>query len=213
MILEVAPKRSFASSLDWPGWARGGRTPDDATEALIAAAPRYAAVAERASLRFPADPSPGDIDVVERVSGGGSTEFGVPGRPAAAEEAPVSAVDLERLVALLEAAWAAFDDAALAARGRRLTTGPRGGGRSLAAIRQHVRDAEVAYIGQLGAKTPDPERSRQTFVRVLTAVVSGEPIEHPRNTRRPWTPRYAVRRAAWHVLDHAWEIEDRSRAR
>jgi hypothetical protein len=25
-----------------------------------------------------------------------------------------------------------------------------------------------------------------------------------------WLPRYAARRIAWHVLDHAWEIEDRS---
>jgi hypothetical protein len=24
-----------------------------------------------------------------------------------------------------------------------------------------------------------------------------------------WPPRYFVRRVAWHVLDHAWEIEDR----
>ena len=23
-------------------------------------------------------------------------------------------------------------------------------------------------------------------------------------------PRYFVRRAAWHVLDHAWELEDRA---
>ena len=25
-----------------------------------------------------------------------------------------------------------------------------------------------------------------------------------------WPWRYVVRRIAWHVLDHAWEIEDRS---
>jgi len=25
-----------------------------------------------------------------------------------------------------------------------------------------------------------------------------------------WPARYAIRRTAWHVLDHAWEIEDRS---
>ena len=25
-----------------------------------------------------------------------------------------------------------------------------------------------------------------------------------------WPPRYAARRLAWHVLDHAWEIEDKS---
>jgi hypothetical protein len=24
-----------------------------------------------------------------------------------------------------------------------------------------------------------------------------------------WTPRYFVRRVAWHLLDHAWEFEDR----
>jgi hypothetical protein len=25
-----------------------------------------------------------------------------------------------------------------------------------------------------------------------------------------WPPRYAARRIAWHVLDHAWEIQDTS---
>jgi hypothetical protein len=25
-----------------------------------------------------------------------------------------------------------------------------------------------------------------------------------------WSPRYAIRRSAWHSLDHAWEILDRS---
>jgi hypothetical protein len=27
-----------------------------------------------------------------------------------------------------------------------------------------------------------------------------------------WPVRYAARRIAWHVLDHAWEIEDKSGA-
>ena len=26
-----------------------------------------------------------------------------------------------------------------------------------------------------------------------------------------WPPRYFVRRVAWHLLDHLWEIEDRAR--
>jgi hypothetical protein len=25
-----------------------------------------------------------------------------------------------------------------------------------------------------------------------------------------WTTRYAARRIAWHVLEHAWEMEDRA---
>jgi len=27
---------------------------------------------------------------------------------------------------------------------------------------------------------------------------------------RGWLPRYAARRIAWHVLDHAWEMENRT---
>ena len=29
-------------------------------------------------------------------------------------------------------------------------------------------------------------------------------------TEGPWSPAYAIRRIAWHVLDHAWEIEDKT---
>jgi hypothetical protein len=38
---------------------------------------------------------------------------------------------------------------------------------------------------------------------VLRAARSGEPLPG-------WTARYFLRRAAWHVLDHVWEIEDKS---
>jgi len=27
---------------------------------------------------------------------------------------------------------------------------------------------------------------------------------------RGWPARYAVRRIVWHVLDHAWEIQDKT---
>ena len=43
----------------------------------------------------------------------------------------------------------------------------------------------------------------------LISAASGEiPARGPRGGLR-WTPRYFVRRVAWHVLDHTWEIEDR----
>jgi hypothetical protein len=37
----------------------------------------------------------------------------------------------------------------------------------------------------------------------------GDPPENPRRRSPYWSPRYFVRRSAWHALDHAWEIEDR----
>jgi len=50
---------------------------------------------------------------------------------------------------------------------------------------------------------------RHHVVAALTACARGDELPDPRNTKNPWTPRYFVRRTAWHVLDHAWEIEDR----
>jgi len=47
-------------------------------------------------------------------------------------------------------------------------------------------------------------------VQGLVARARGElPDFGPRGGSR-WSPRFAVRYAAWHTLDHAWEIEDRA---
>jgi hypothetical protein len=219
VVLEVAPKRSFASAIDWPGWSRGGRSEDEALEALLAYAPRYAAVARRAKAAFRPPATARGLEVVERLKGDGGTEFGVPGKPAAAEDEAITASDLRRLIAILRASWSIFDAAAKKAVGVELTKGPRGGGRDLPKIIEHVREAEVAYLGQLGSRAPAAADEsdakpmallRRAFTDALTAIVAGQPTENPRNTRKPWTPRYAVRRATWHVLDHAWEIQDRA---
>lgn len=216
-VLEVVAKRSFASALAWPGWSRGGRSPDDAIAALVSYGPRYAPVAERAGLPFEVPGSIGDITISERVRGGSGTEFGIPSTPAVAEEEPIGD-DLGRLLALLRAAWDTFDEAMAAAEGRRLTSGPRGGGRDLTRIVDHVHEAERAYLSKLGSRAPagsdrpPAERLdslRSAIVEALTAITRGEPTPNPGRTQKLWSPRYAVRRTAWHVLDHAWELQDR----
>lgn len=46
-------------------------------------------------------------------------------------------------------------------------------------------------------------------MEALALAAHGEiPVRAPRDGVR-WTPHYFVRRAAWHVPEHAWEIEDR----
>jgi hypothetical protein len=219
VILEIAPKRSFASALDWPGWSRGAKAADSALETLLEYAPRYARVARRAKLTFRPPATVADFEVVERLTGDASTEFGVPRAPAAVEDDPVSAADLGRLLALLRASWATFDAAARGAEGVTLATGPRGGGRSLPKVVEHLREAEAAYLRSLGSRSPSASVEapgqpmtilRATFADALTAVARDEPLADPNKTRKRWTPRYAVRRAVWHVLDHAWELEDRS---
>jgi hypothetical protein len=117
-------------------------------------------------------------------------------------------------VALLEAAWAAFDAAARKADGVTLTLGPRGGGRQVPKMVEHVREAEAAYVHQLGTKASGKSMAdfRRSFVATLRLLAAGEALPDPNKVKRPWTPRYAIRRSAWHALDHAWEIEDRSPA-
>lgn len=216
VALERGEKRTFACALDWPGWCRSGRNDDEATAALLAYAPRYAKVVRRAKL--PADDLTGaaSVYVVETQRGGGGTDFGVPSEPTKQDGKPLEGKELDRQRALLEASWAAFDAASRSAKGKQLRLGPRGGGRNLAKMTGHVLEAEVAYLGALGSRYPKPPPGRdemawvrQLALATLDAVVHDKPIENPRNTKRPWSHRYFIRRSAWHALDHAWEIEDR----
>jgi hypothetical protein len=213
VVLEVAPKKAFASAVDWPGWSRSAKTDDEALAALFAYAPRYAAVAKRAKVAFEPPTTARGIEIVQRLKGGSGTEFGVPGGAARVESEPISPAELKRLIALLRAAWATFDAAARTAEGVSLSLGPRGGGRQVPKMTEHVREAEAAYVHQLGTRAPrdgSMKELRDAFVAALTARAIGEPVPDPNKVRKPWVPRYAVRRSAWHALDHAWEIEDRS---
>jgi hypothetical protein len=213
VVLELAPKRSFASALDWPGWARSGTTPDEALEALHAYAPRYRTVTERARVAFTPPSTLRGLDIVERVAGGSGTEFGVPGAVASAEQQPLATGELTRIIALLEAAWWTFDRTAAGAKGTELRLGPRGGGRQVPKMLDHVREAEAAYLHQLGWKVPSgaslPDL-RGWFVEAMRLRAAGDELPTPNRVRSPWSPRYAARRSGWHALDHAWEIEDRS---
>lgn len=213
VVLEVAPKRAFASALDWPGWSRAGKTPDEALEALLAYASRYAPVAKRAKAAFSPPATVRGLEIVQRQAGGSGTEFGVPSSTARAESDSLDGRELTRMLALLEASWATFDAVAKRERGTQLRLGPRGGGRQVSKMVEHVREAEAAYTHQIGVKVrrdASMAELRAAFVEGLALVAAGKPLPEPNKVRKPWSPRYAIRRSAWHALDHAWEIEDRS---
>jgi len=215
VYLEEADKRTFAGAIDWPGWARSGKTPEDALTALAAYRDRYAAVLRAGQLRPPAADAAFEIE--NRLRGDAGTEYGVASVAPPADDEPLTGDDLARGVRFLEAAWGAFDRAAEAAKGRELRAGPRGGGRSRDRIAAHIVEAEQAYINALGAKAPklptDPfealgplhEASRDA----LHAKARGELPDVGARGGRRWTARYFIRRACWHALDHAWELEDR----
>ncbi len=217
VYLEVGQKRVFAGALEWPGWCRGGRDEAGALGALADSAPRYAKLLATAGLDF-APPKAADMEVTERLGGNSTTEFGAPDIAPAADARPIDADELARFQALLRAYWGALDAAIGAATGRKLRSGPRGGGRDLASIMRHVGEAEAGYLGRVAWKreypaSDDPAadlaRSHQSVLDALEAAVrDGLPERGPRGGAI-WLPRYFVRRVGWHALDHAWEIEDR----
>ncbi len=216
VYLEIGKTRAFAVVPAWPGWCRSGHGKVLALQALVDYAPRFARALALTgtSLGFVTPASISDLQVIDSLAGNATTDFGAPDLALPGDDLPVDAAELERMQALLHAAWQAFDRAVAAAQGKSLRMGPRGGGRSLEKIIAHNNGAEQAYLSALGGNlkpgnTGDDATLRRVILETLAASVRGEiPALGPRGGKR-WTPRYFVRRTAWHALDHAWELEDR----
>ncbi len=208
VIIETGAKRVFASALEWPGWSRSGRDEASALDALASYAERYGAVARAAQVRFPAHPA---FEIVERVTGNATTDFGASAIIATSEHEPPTAAEARRLAAILGAAWATLDQVVAQAPAS-LRKGPRGGGRDRDRVVEHVLGAEHAYAPKIGVRFPQPkvddraaiEAGRAAILEAFRAAAAKDAAE------TSWPVRYAARRITWHVLDHAWEIEDRS---
>lgn len=218
VVLEIGTKRVFASALDWPGWARSGRDETTALQTLFDYGPRYQKAIRSGRLGFRPPAEVAQFTVVERLTGGAGTDFGAPGVPPKPDSLSVDTAVLRRLQAVLRTCWQAFEAAVQAAEGRPLRKGPRGGGRDVSGIIEHVVDAHYGYLWRLnwkGARNAtdstavalDAVRSASAEALKIAATWKEPPLG-PRGGAR-WTARFFLRYAAWHILDHTWEIEDR----
>jgi hypothetical protein len=202
---------AVASAFDWPGWDRSGKSEEDALQALAAYRPRYAKVAELAGLGDEFREA-GKMKVVERLQGVGMTDFyGLSFRSATAEQAPMSAAACERKIAVLRASWTYFDDVA-ARVSAELRKGPRGGGRDRDKIVYHANGAEIQeFAPKVGVISPHdawrrPDRLRAHRDAFCAAIRDYNARGVPART---WTVQFVIRHSAYHMLDHAWEMEDR----
>jgi hypothetical protein len=202
--------------LESPGWDRSGKSEEDALRVLATYRPRYAKVAALAGLadRFGAT---GDLAVVERLEGIGMTDYyGVSGRSARPEQEQMSEAACERKIALLRASWTSFDDVASRVSAE-LRKGPRGGGRERDEIVRHTNGSEIdEFARKVGVITPldareDPDdlrAHREAFCAAIREFNSRGP-----SAGKWWTVQFVIRRCVWHMLDHAWEMEDRDLSR
>lgn len=210
VYLEIGSKRVFAGAIDWPGWCRSGRDEDSAIEALLESGPRYKKSVGAAARGF-TPPGRRSLRIVERLEGNATTDFGAPAIAPSSDERPLDGTEAERLSKVLRASWSRLEATAKKRAGVELRKGPRGGGRDLEAIVRHVNEADRAYLSKLGGtalKDGDAADLRRAFIEEFRARARGESLVT--RVKVLWLPRYAVRRSAWHAIDHAWEIEDRS---
>jgi hypothetical protein len=211
VYIETGKSRCFACSLDWPGLSRSAKGEEAALSALSDYVPRYAVVAAKAGVDFPlVEAQPWSI--VDRVpTRSGGADFGAPTAVLESDAAEWPVSEAGRTADLLAASWDLLDKVAAGAP-QALRKGPRGGGRDRDAVTQHVAAAEQMYGRKVGLALPVPHEGERSVVKAnRKAILDWCRSGGTSAPGRPgWPPRYAARRLIWHVLDHAWEIEDRS---
>ena len=203
-------KKVVAVAPDWPGLERGATTGEAAIVRLLSYVPRYAAVTKLAGMKAAFATTP-IVDVVERYPGTGSTDFwGISFAFSGIDQQAMSGEALERELTLMRACWAFFDDvrSRVSAEMRR---GPRGGGRDRDRIVRHVVASERDFTKKLGVLTPEEalltgeglNAHRDAYCNAIRALHSQSKMA------RTWPLRYLIRHTAFHMLDHAWEMEDK----
>lgn len=219
IYLEIGKSKTIVAAIDWPGWCRIARNEDEALQALCDSGPRYAQVLKKAKLPFTPPKDVSAFQVVERVHGNATTDFGAPAISLERDTPKLTQRDLSRYEKILQEIWHAFDHAVKSAQGATLRKGPRGGGRDLDKIVQHVLEVDAAYLKSFAGMAVESKPSnvekfskeiRTATLDALALATEGKLATHgPRGGQR-WPAHYFVRRLAWHELDHVWEIEDRA---
>jgi hypothetical protein len=203
-------KRAVAVAPDWPGLSRGEKTEEAAVARLLTYVPRYFRVAELAGMATDFSALEG-AEVIGRYAGSGSTDFwGISFGFSEIDHAPISNDELERELALMQAAWAFFDEVR-ARVSPEMAKGPRGGGKNREQIVRHTLLNEQDWGKKLGLpgagdETPDNaglRAHREAYVDAIRAFYAEGKLA------RTWPLRFLIRHTAFHTLDHAWEMEDK----
>ena len=217
LTLEIGPKgrKVVAVAPDWPGLERGARSGEAAIERLLSYVPRYAAVTKLAGME-PAFATITAVDVVEHYPGVGSTDFwGISFAFSGIDQQAMSGEALERELTLMRACWAFFDDVRSRVSAE-MQPGPRGGGRDRNRIVRHIFANEQGWAKMLGVLPPDEamltdkgwNAHRDAYCNAIRNYHSQGKLA---GKIAKWPLRYLIRHTAFHTLDHAWEMEDRSK--
>lgn len=210
IVIERGKKKAVAYAPSWPGWSRGASSIEAAIERLASYADRYRGVADLAGL---SDEFPSTLvfDVAEEVPGRGMTDFwGISFVASTGEQGQMSDSECERKLAILRACWKSFDRVA-ARVSAELMKGPRGGGRDRDQVLRHVFGNERDWARMVGVeKTDDAVLTKKGLAAHREAFVAAiREYNAAGKSARAWRLQFLLRHTAYHVMDHAWEMEDK----
>lgn len=89
-------------------------------------------------------------------------------------------------------------------------------------MRQPLLETDVMHLSAFGPAYHEPAsdaidriepQTRSALLHALAALLTGTPFQPRKRHGFDWKPAFAVRRSAWHTLDHAWQLEDNARPR
>jgi hypothetical protein len=215
VTLEIGPKgkKVVAVAPDWPGLERGAKSGEEAMARLRSYMLRYAQVARLAGMHAEFD-TLANLDVVEQYPGTGSTDFwGISFAFSSIDRQGMPGDELERVLKLMQACWAFFDDV----RGRvsaEMQKGPRGGGRDWDHIVRHTFAAEQDWVKKIDLLTPEGamltdaglKAHRDAYCEAIRDYHSQGKLA---GKMAKWSLRFLIRHTAFHTMDHAWEMEDK----
>jgi hypothetical protein len=150
-------------------------------------------------------------EVVVTYEGTGSTDFwGISFAPSPLDIGPHEDEVIERRLKLLWACWEYFDDVA-ARVSPDLKKGPRGGGRDRDEIVNHVLGNERDWAAGVGVDYPPglilDLKVRRQYREDFTDAIRAYNAEGKK--AQTWELSFLLRHAAYHTMDHAWEMEDK----
>jgi len=212
VLLEVGPrgKKVVAVAPDWPGLERGASTGEAAIERILSYVPRYAAVAKLAGM-YDTFSGINTAVVVEQYPGTGSTDFwGISFAFSSIDQQSMTEESLERELTLMQACWTFFDDVRSRVSAE-LQKGPRGGGRDRDHIVRHIFANEQDWAKGLGVHNPDGVMLTDEGLKAHRDAYCHAIRDYHSLGKRAgkWPLRYLIRHTAYHLLDHAWEMEDK----
>jgi hypothetical protein len=213
-VVERGPKgkKAVAFAIDWPGWSRGAKTPEEALATLESYRHRYRRVATLARMTKEFDDA-GPLEVIEDRVGTGSTDFwGISFSACTLEQGPMAEEEFTRRVKLLRACWSFFDDVATHVSPQ-MRKGIRGGGRERDEIIRHTRRVESEdFAKKVGLRIPEGAAVKgKALLAYREDYVAAMRAHHKGHAKpmRSWTLAFLIRHSAFHVMDHAWEMEDK----